>query len=64
MPYLKKGLVIVLAFVGCKMLVADFYHVPVLVSLGIIGGIIVVSTLLSIPAMLRQRKENAEKGDE
>ncbi len=63
-PYLKKGLVIVLAFVGCKMLVADFYHVPVLVSLGIIGGIIVVSTLLSIPAMLRQRKENAEKGDE
>lgn len=62
-PYLKKGLVIVLAFVGCKMLVADFYHVPVLVSLGIIGGIIVVSTLLSIPAMLRQRKENAEKGD-
>lgn len=60
-PYLKKGLVIVLAFVGCKMLVADFYHVPVLVSLGIIGGIIVVSTLLSIPAMLRQRKENAEK---
>ncbi len=53
-----------LAFVGCKMLVADFYHVPVLVSLGIIGGIIVVSTLLSIPAMLRQRKENAEKTDE
>lgn len=63
-PYLKKGLVIVLAFVGCKMLVADFYHVPVLVSLGIIGGIIVVSTLISIPAMMRQRKENAEKTDE
>lgn len=63
-PYLKKGLVIVLAFVGLKMLVADFYHVPVLVSLGIIGGIIVVSTLISIPAMLRQRKENAEKGDQ
>ncbi|MCC7528141.1 MAG: hypothetical protein IT342_06450 [Candidatus Melainabacteria bacterium] len=63
-PYLKKGLVIVLAFVGCKMLVADFYHVPVLVSLGIIGGIIVVSTLLSIPAMMRQRKENADKKHE
>ena len=63
-PYLKKGLVIVLAFVGCKMLVADFYHVPVLVSLGIIGGIIVVSTLISIPAMLRQRKENAEKSQD
>lgn len=60
-PYLKKGLVIVLAFVGFKMLVADFYHVPVLVSLGIIGGIIVVSTIISIPAMMRQRKENSEK---
>jgi tellurite resistance protein TerC len=63
-PYLKKGLVIVLAFVGCKMLVADFYHVPVLVSLGVIGGIIVVSTLLSVPAMMRQRKENADKTEE
>ncbi len=62
-PYLKKGLVIVLAFVGCKMLVADFYHVPILLSLGIIGSIIVGSTLLSIPAMMRQRKENAEKDD-
>lgn len=63
-PYLKKGLVIVLAFVGCKMLVADFYHVPVLVSLGIIGGIIVLSTIISIPAMMRQRKENAEKSED
>jgi hypothetical protein len=45
------------------MLIADFYHVPVLVSLGIIGGIIVVSTLISIPAMMRQRKENSENGE-
>ncbi len=62
-PYLKKGLVVVLAFVGAKMLVADFIHVPVVVSLGIIGGIIVVSTVISIPAMMRQRKENAEKNE-
>lgn len=61
-PYLKKGLVIVLAFVGLKMLVADFYHVPILVSLGIIGGIIVGSTLLSLPAMLKQRKEHKDDG--
>jgi tellurite resistance protein TerC len=56
-PYLKKGLVVVLGFVGLKMLVADFIHVPIAISLGIIGGVIVLSTLASIPAMIRQRKE-------
>ena len=57
-PYLKKGLVVVLGFVGVKMLVADFYHVPILLSLGIIGTIIIGSILLSLPTMLRQRKQS------
>jgi tellurite resistance protein TerC len=45
--YLKTGLALVLAFVGTKMLVSDFYKVPIAVSLAVvaalIGGSIVVS---------------------
>jgi tellurite resistance protein TerC len=34
--YLKYGLAAILTFVGVKMLIVDFYHVPILVSLGFI----------------------------
>jgi TerC family integral membrane protein len=34
--YLKYGLSAILTFVGAKMLIVDFYHVPILVSLGFI----------------------------
>ncbi|OJW99665.1 TerC family protein [Thiobacillus sp. 65-1402] len=37
---LKYGLAIVLLFVGTKMLIADFYKIPVGLSLGIVGFII------------------------
>ena len=37
---LKYGLAIVLLFVGTKMLIADFYKIPVGLSLGIVGLII------------------------
>jgi tellurite resistance protein TerC len=34
--YLKYGLGLVLAFVGMKMLLSDFWHMPIAVSLGVI----------------------------
>ena len=47
--YLKYGLGLVLAFVGTKMLIAGFYHVPIGLSLGVIvlllGGSVVASFL-------------------
>lgn len=46
--YLKVGLAFVLVFVGGKMLLADIYKVPVGVSLGVIGGILVLSVLASL----------------
>ncbi|MGH7798660.1 MAG: TerC family protein [Candidatus Binatia bacterium] len=52
--YLKVGLSFVLCFVGAKMLVADFYKVPIGVSLGVVGGILLLSILAS---MVKQRKE-------
>ncbi len=51
--YLKVGLSLVLVFVGAKMLVADFYKVPIGASLGIIATILgasVVASLLRPPA--------------
>lgn len=46
--YLKVGLSIVLCFVGTKMLLVDFYKVPVSVSLGVVLGILVLSILASL----------------
>ncbi len=46
--YLHYGLAAILVFVGLKMLAADFYKVPVLLSLLIIIGILAVSIIASL----------------
>ncbi len=46
--YLKYGLSLVLVFVGVKMLIADFYHVSIGLSLGVIAGVLTVSILASL----------------
>jgi len=46
--YLKVGLSVVLIFVGAKMLLTDFYKVPILVSLGIIAGVLGLSIVVSL----------------
>jgi len=46
--YLKHGLSIVLMFIGVKMLMADLYHIPIGVSLAVIGTILAVSVVLSM----------------
>ena len=45
---LKYGLALVLVFVGAKMLAADFYKIPVGLSLGIVGLIIVTFMFASL----------------
>ncbi|MBV4368129.1 TerC family protein [Erwinia phyllosphaerae] len=45
---LKYGLAIVLIFIGVKMLIVDFYHIPVAVSLGTVGGILAVTLLVNV----------------
>jgi len=45
--YLKYGLAAILAFVGAKMLLADVFHIPVLLSLLAIIGILSVSIVTS-----------------
>ena len=46
--YLKLGLSVVLVFVGIKMLVSDLYHVPVGISLGVIGLLLAASVGASL----------------
>jgi tellurite resistance protein TerC len=43
--YLNYGLAAILAFLGFKMLVTDFLEIPVAVSLGVVGGILVIAAL-------------------
>lgn len=62
---LKYGLACTLMFVGTKMLVVDFYKIPVLVSLAVVGTIIGLSVVASLvwsrpasaPAALRHARE-------
>jgi tellurite resistance protein TerC len=53
--YLKYSLVLVLAFVGVKMLLIDVYHVPNLVSLAIIVTTLGAGSVASIWATRRDR---------
>jgi tellurite resistance protein TerC len=46
--YLKVGLSFVLCFVGVKMMVVDFYKIPIGISLGVVAGILAVSILFSL----------------
>ena len=59
--YLKYSLVLILAFVGVKMLLVGFYHVPNLVSLGIIVATLAGGVLASLVAA---RREQSAAGSE
>ena len=51
---LKYGLALVLVFIGGKMLVAPWFHIPVQWSLAIVGSVILVSILLSLKFSARK----------
>ncbi len=53
--HLHYGLSAILVFVGVKMLIADFFKIPIGVALGVVAGIL----LLSIIASLVWRSGNA-----
>src|SRR5688572_26636538 len=48
--YMKQSLMVLLAFIGVKMLLTNHFHIPIGISLGCIGGILgagLVASLLS-----------------
>lgn len=46
--FLKYGLAIILSFIGIKMIVSPVFHISSPVSLLIVAGVLIVSTLLSV----------------
>jgi tellurite resistance protein TerC len=47
---LKYGLAVVLIFVGTKMLIVEWFKVPVAISLAVIIAVLGISILLSLKA--------------
>lgn len=45
---LKYGLAVILLFIGVKMLLLDFYKIPIGIALGIVGLILLVSVVASL----------------
>lgn len=46
--YLKYGLSIILMFIGVKLLISGFFHMPVSVTMGVIFGILMISVIASL----------------
>jgi tellurite resistance protein TerC len=46
--YLQLGLAVVLGFVGIKMLIAGYWDIPILASLGIVGAVLATSVIASL----------------
>lgn len=45
---LHYGLALILSFIGVKMIIAPFFHISSMVSLGVVGGILVISIAWSL----------------
>ncbi|MBM4043707.1 MAG: TerC family protein [Planctomycetes bacterium] len=54
--YLDKGLALILCFIGVKMLLSDFYHIPIGVSLGVVLLILAIAVAASIVAARAERR--------
>jgi tellurite resistance protein TerC len=46
--YIRHGLVVILMFVGVKMLLTDIFHIPIGYSLGFIAGTLAIAVVASI----------------
>ncbi|EAT6896310.1 TerC family protein [Salmonella enterica] len=44
---LKYGLAVILVFIGIKMLIVDFYHIPIAISLSVVFGILTITLVIN-----------------
>jgi tellurite resistance protein TerC len=58
--YLKYGLSLILIFIGVKMLIADFFHIPIVASLVVLASILAISVTASIVRNRRQVKGGSD----
>ena len=61
LPYLKQGVALILIFVGAKMVIEHFLHVPIGVSLSVILSILATSAVASIAQNKRERQDAMAK---
>ena len=53
--FLDEGLAVVLVFIGGKMIGERWVHIPVVVSLGVVGGVLLIALLSSL--LIPQKKQ-------
>ena len=54
--YLKYGLAIILMFIGVKMLINHWYHMPVAITMSVIFTVLLASVIGSIASNKRKKK--------
>ena len=52
--YLNVGLGVILGYVGVKMIVSEWYHLPTLLSLGVIAVVLTITVVVSLRADARE----------
>jgi len=57
--YLKYGLVVVLMFVGIKMLLAQHYEIPTGIALGVVAVVLIIAVIASV---MRNRRNKPADG--
>ena len=57
---LNYGLAVIMAFIGTKMLIIEWYHVPVMVTLSVIASILLVTVFASLWWSKRQQVKERE----
>jgi tellurite resistance protein TerC len=55
--FLDEGLAIVLVFIGGKMIAEPWVRVPVYISLGVVGGVLLIALLASVWIPLDKKPE-------
>jgi tellurite resistance protein TerC len=56
--FLHYGLAVVLILVGCKMLLSNFFKVPIHITLAAIAGVLVIAIALSMAFPESPEKSN------
>ncbi len=54
--FLHYGMALILTFIGFKMLLADFVHIPSVISLSVVGGILCISVIISLIINIRSKQ--------
>jgi tellurite resistance protein TerC len=54
--FLDEGLAVVLVFIGGKMIGERWLHIPVVVSLGVVGGVLLIALLASLLIPPKKKK--------